>query len=134
MLENVKNLLSHDKGNTFKVILQTLRDDVHYKVIDGQQFVPQHRERIIIMDFRNKTDFSWDYLQMPAVGPRLSSILHPHIAAKSLNSPILKGGSEILVSQREGKRPPRLTPHECARLMGFLDKFKIRVSDIQAYQ
>jgi len=81
VLENVKNLLSHDKGNTFKVILQTLRDalgyDVHYKVIDGQRFVPQHRERIIIMGFRDKTEFSWDYLQVPAVGPRLSSILHP---------------------------------------------------------
>ncbi len=51
MLENVKNLHSHDKGNIFKVILQTLRDElgyeVHYKVIDGQRFVPQHRERII---------------------------------------------------------------------------------------
>ena len=70
MLENVKNLLSHDKGNTFKVILQTLRDElgyeVHYKVIDGQRFVPQHRERIIIMGFRDKTDFSWDDLQIPA--------------------------------------------------------------------
>ena len=49
LLENVKNLLSHDKGNTFKVILQTLKDelgyDVHYKIIDGQHFTPQHRER-----------------------------------------------------------------------------------------
>ena len=62
LLENVKNLLSHDKGNTFEVILQTLRDelqyDVHYKIIDGQHFTPQHRERIIIVGFREKTDFS----------------------------------------------------------------------------
>ena len=57
LLENVKNLLSHDKGRTFEVIIQTLRDelgyDVHYKVIDGQHFTPQHRERIIIVGFRS---------------------------------------------------------------------------------
>lgn len=80
LLENVKNLLSHDKGNTFDVILQTLRNElgyeVHYKVIDGQHFTPQHRERIIIVGFRGKTDFSWDDLQLPAEGPRLGSILH----------------------------------------------------------
>lgn len=52
LLENVKNLLSHDKGNTFKVIKQTLEElnyQVSYKVIDGKQFVPQHRERIYIV-------------------------------------------------------------------------------------
>ena len=63
LLENVKNLLSHDKGNTFKVILQTLRDELgyelHFKVIDGQHFTPQHRERIIIVGFRDETGFSW---------------------------------------------------------------------------
>ncbi len=51
MLENVKNLTSHNGGETFRIILQTLRDElgyeVHYKVIDGQHFVPQHRERIL---------------------------------------------------------------------------------------
>jgi len=80
LLENVKNLLSHDRGNTFRVILQTLRDelgyDVHYRVIDGRHFVPQHRERIIIVGFREKTGFSWDDLELPTEGPRLSSILH----------------------------------------------------------
>ncbi|MEI8210358.1 MAG: DNA (cytosine-5-)-methyltransferase [Methylococcales bacterium] len=192
MLENVKNLLSHDKGNTFKVVLQTLRDelgyDIHYKVIDGQRFVPQHRERIIIIGFRDKTDFSWDDLQIPAEGPRLSSILHPqdgsqlheepytigekalvnskytltenlwlylqayaakHRAAgngfgfslvnadsvaRTLSARYHKDGSEILVSRGEGKRPRRLTPRECARLMGFPDSFQIPVSDTQAYR
>jgi len=80
LLENVKNLLSHDKGNTFKVILQTLRDelgyDVHCRVIDGQHFTPQHRERIVIVGFRQRSGFSWDSLQLPAQGPRLGSILH----------------------------------------------------------
>lgn len=54
MLENVKNLVSHDKGRTFDVIYNTLKKlnySVHYKVLDGQHFVPQHRERIIIVGF-----------------------------------------------------------------------------------
>lgn len=56
MLENVKNLVSHDKGNTFKVIKNTLIElgySIHYKVLDAKHLVPQHRERIIIIGFRN---------------------------------------------------------------------------------
>lgn len=192
LLENVKNLVSHDKGNTFKVILHTLREElgyeVHYKVIDGQHFTPQHRERIIIVGFRDKNDFSWDKLKLPSNGPRLSSILHSqdgnekveepytvgdkgkinpkytltenlwaylqaykekHSAAgngfgfglvtgdsvtRTLSARYYKDGSEILVSQGSRKRPRRLTPRECARLMGYPDSFKIPVSDTQAYR
>ncbi|WP_264535960.1 DNA (cytosine-5-)-methyltransferase [Flavobacterium sp. N1736] len=57
MLENVKNLVSHDKGNTFKVIQNTLRElnyTIYFKVLDGKHFVPQHRERIIIVGFDNE--------------------------------------------------------------------------------
>lgn len=58
MLENVKNLKSHDKGNTFKVILESLDElnyEVFYQVLDGQNYVPQHRERILIVGFdRNR--------------------------------------------------------------------------------
>lgn len=53
-LENVKNLCSHDKGNTFKVIKETLEEldySIHFQVMDGQAFVPQHRERILIVGF-----------------------------------------------------------------------------------
>ncbi len=56
LLENVKNLVSHDKGNTFKVIQGALREldySIHFKVLDGKHFVPQHRERIIIVGFDN---------------------------------------------------------------------------------
>lgn len=193
LLENVKNLLSHDKGNTFRVILQTLRDElgyeVHYKVIDGMHFVPQHRERILLVGFRSKTDFSWDELQLPDKGEkRMSAILHPQDGseqpeepytvggkaqvnakytlsqklwdylqayaekhrkagngfgfglvgpedtARTLSARYYKDGSEILVSQGKRKRPRRLTPRECARLMGFQDTFKIPVSDTQAYR
>ena len=54
MLENVKNLCSHDRGRTFKVICESLDElgyKVFYKVLDGQSYVPQHRERIIICGF-----------------------------------------------------------------------------------
>ncbi len=193
LLENVKNLLSHDKGNTFKVILQTLQDElgyeVHYKVIDGQHFVPQHRERILIVGFNGKTEFTWNDLSLPRKGSiKLSSILHPQDGTESAEEPYTTGeeakvnskytltpklwkylqdyaekhrqagngfgfglvdgddiartlsaryykdGSEILVSQGKRKRPRRLTPRECARLMGFPDSFIIPVSDTQAYR
>ncbi|WP_407079224.1 DNA (cytosine-5-)-methyltransferase [Candidatus Williamhamiltonella defendens] len=196
LLENVKNLLSHNKGHTFNVILQTLRDelgyDVHYRVIDGQHFTPQHRERIIIVGFREKTGFSWDDLKLPEEGPRLASILHrtdgtepvlpwdgerffdhdrravpprytltpnlwaylqayadkhraagngfgfgmayPDSVTRTLSARYHKDGSEILVWQGSNNRPRRLTPRECARLMGFPDAFQIPVSDTQAYR
>lgn len=54
LLENVKNLCSHDKGRTFKVILEALEElnySVFYSVLDGQNYVPQHRERILIVGF-----------------------------------------------------------------------------------
>lgn len=68
MLENVKNLKSHDKGNTFKVIMESLNElnyEVFHAVLDGQNYVPQHRERILIVGFDrerfgNTVDFSFD--------------------------------------------------------------------------
>ncbi|MDF7663957.1 DNA (cytosine-5-)-methyltransferase [Bifidobacterium sp. ESL0763] len=195
LLENVKNLTSHDRGRTFKVILDTLKDElgyeVHWKVIDGQHFVPQHRERIYIAGFRSETDFTWDDLEFPERKPVLSDILHktdgsepylpwdsdrffdfekckvqdkytltprlwqylqdykkkhealghgfgyglvtPDMVSRTLSARYHKDGSEILVKQ-EGKRPRRLTPRECARLMGYPDDFRIPVSDTQAYR
>ena len=54
MLAHVKNLKSHDRGRTFKVIEESL-DELNYEVftaiLDGQNFVPQHRERILIVGF-----------------------------------------------------------------------------------
>jgi DNA (cytosine-5)-methyltransferase 1 len=54
LLENVKNLKNHDKGKTWKVIMETL-DELNYSVfscvLDGQLFSPQHRERIFIVGF-----------------------------------------------------------------------------------
>lgn len=192
LLENVKNLVSHDKGRTFDVILRTLGDELGYtvqaKVIDAKRFVPQHRERIVIVGFREDTGFSFDDLELPEEGPRLSSILHPEDGSEEAEAPFTEGkkakvadkytltdnlwaylqayaakhkaagngfgfglvgpndvartlsaryhkdGSEILVSRGEGKSPRRLTPRECARLMGFPFDWKIPVSDTQAYR
>lgn len=192
LLENVKNLVSHDKGATFATILKVLREElgyeVHHKVIDGARFVPQHRERLMIVGFREPAGFTWDDLRLPEHGPKLSTILHPqdgseaavapwtagtkavvdkkytltprlweylqgyaekHRAAgngfgfglvdadsvtRTLSARYYKDGSEILVSQGKRKRPRRLTPRECARLMGFPDSFQIPVSDTQAYK
>ena len=67
MLENVKNLCSHDKGRTFKVIRESLEEldyEVYYKVLDGQDFVPQHRERILIVGFdRKRYGHGYNYLR-----------------------------------------------------------------------
>ncbi|HRX63487.1 MAG TPA: DNA cytosine methyltransferase [Candidatus Absconditabacterales bacterium] len=62
-LENVKNLVSHDNGNTFKVIKETLVElgyYVHFKVLNSHQYgnVPQNRERIYIVGFRDKNAFN----------------------------------------------------------------------------
>jgi len=193
MLENVKNLTSHDKGRTFEVIIKTLTEDLGYKVwyrvIDAKHFVPQHRERIVIVGFRDHVSFSWDELNLPEKGTvRLKNILHPgdgsekaegvytlgedavvngkytltdklwqylqgyadkHKAAgngfgfglvtgddvaRTLSARYYKDGSEILISQGKKKNPRRLTPRECARLMGYGDDFRIPVSDTQAYK
>ncbi len=194
LLENVKNLISHDGGNTYRVIKQVLEDQLKYKVfakvIDGKRYVPQHRERIIIVGFRDHTDFTWDDLQLPLQGPGIATVLHPengteaierhytegpkaivskkytltpklwaylqayaakHQAAgngfgfglvrpgvdhstRTLSARYYKDGSEILIYRGKGKRPRRLTPRECARLMGFPDDFEIPVSDTQAYR
>ena len=181
VLENVKNLERHDSGRTFATILNVLRNELGYhvqhRVISSQPWVPQRRERIFIVGFREPTEFDFAALEIPAsaAGPKLGSILQPpgevdpkytltahlwkylrdykakHEAAgngfgfglvgpddvtRTLSARYHKDGSEILVRQ-PGGRPRRLTPTECARLMGFATAsrdFKIRVSDTQAYR
>jgi DNA (cytosine-5)-methyltransferase 1 len=197
LLENVKNLTTHDSGRTFKTIMDVLRGELGYhvsaRVIDARSFVPQHRERILIVGFREPTAFDWDLdvdIPDPACGPRLNSILHaedgsespeppyttpsgrvsgryrlsghlwtylqnyaakhrakgngfgfglvgPDDVARTLSARYYKDGSEILVRADEGP-PRRLTPRECARLMGFdrpgQPSMVIPVSDTQAYR
>jgi len=63
LLENVKRLISHDKGNTFKVIITSLKDlgyAVHYKVFNTLDFeIPQKRERVFIVGFKENIQFSF---------------------------------------------------------------------------
>ena len=68
MLENVKNLVSHDKGKTFKIISNTLKElgyTIHKKVLDSKHFVPQHRERIIIVGFRTGSSKRKEKFEFP---------------------------------------------------------------------
>ena len=211
VLENVKNLKSHDKGKTFKVIMETL-DELGYevadagvtgsddpKIIDGKHFLPQHRERIVLVGFRRDLNIHKDFTlrninrfypqNRPTFGelldhdvddkyiltPRLWEYLYnyakkhaakgngfgfglvdpknPDSIARTLSARYHKDGSEILIDRGWDKavgeidfsnpanqehRPRRLTPHECARLMGFEKPggrpFRIPVSDTQAYR
>lgn len=89
MLENVKNLCSHDKGKTFKVITESLNElgyEVFYKVIDGQAFVPQHRERIIIVGFdreRYGSFFDFEFNIIPKEPkPVIADILEKEVSEK----------------------------------------------------
>ncbi|BDH45334.1 cytosine-specific methyltransferase [Salmonella enterica subsp. enterica serovar Choleraesuis] len=211
VLENVKNLKSHDGGNTFRIIMQTL-DDLGYevadansngaddpKIIDGKNFLPQHRERIVLVGFRRDlnlhqgftlrdvarhyperrptfgellqpevpekyilTPVLWNYLYQYArkhrergngFGFGLVDPMNPNSVARTLSARYYKDGAEILVDRgwdrelgerdfkdpsNQQRRPRRLTPRECARLMGFEtpggQPFKIPVSDTQAYR
>ena len=81
VLENVKNLRSHDCGNTFRVIMETLQQEPKYsvtaRVIDAKHFVPQHRERIIIIGFKRNVGFDLDKLELPSARHTLRDVLHP---------------------------------------------------------
>jgi DNA (cytosine-5)-methyltransferase 1 len=88
ILENVKNLLSHDKGKTFKIILATLKElgySIHYKVLDGKHFVPQHRERILIVGFREEIFGGKETFQFPDMSNKkyaLKKILEKEVEKK----------------------------------------------------
>ena len=95
MLENVKNLKSHDKGNTWKVIkssLEELNYSVYSGVFDGQDFVPQHRERVLIVGFDKErygeVPFEFDY-KTPDKKPVLKDILFDEYDTKYILTPHL---------------------------------------------
>ncbi|WP_317171523.1 DNA (cytosine-5-)-methyltransferase [Spirosoma profusum] len=88
MLENVKNLVSHDKKNTFRIIreaLDELRYNIHFRVLDGKHFVPQHRERIIIVGFdrdRYNSDEPFEFPELPKPTSVIEDILEKDVPAK----------------------------------------------------
>lgn len=89
MLENVKNLKSHDKGRTFKIIMESLEElnyEVFTEVIDGQNYVPQHRERILIVGFdreRYGSDIPFEFNITPVTPkPLMNDILEKNVPDK----------------------------------------------------
>lgn len=182
LLENVKNLERHDGGRTFRTIMNVLEKELGYqvttRVISSEAWVPQRRERVFLVGFREPTAFDIRALDLPnpATGPKLGSILDPHDevdpkytltprlweylknykakhaekgngfgyslfgpddVTRTLSARYYKDGSEILIDQGSDRRPRRLTPRECARLMGFETKdrpFLLHGSDTQAYR
>jgi len=85
LLENVKGLMSHDKGNTFKVIIDTLEKlnyKVFYKLLNARDFgMPQNRERIIIVGFLDH-DVNFEFPEPPRTETRLGDILEKNVDAK----------------------------------------------------
>ena len=87
-LENVKNLTTHDKGNTFKVIKETLESlnySFHTKILNGKHFVPQHRERTFMVGFdREKFDSkeNFNFPQLPNAGKQVKLILESQVESK----------------------------------------------------
>lgn len=178
LLENVKNLKGHDHGRTFATVMNVLENELGYsvstRVVDASAWVPQKRERIFLVGFKEETDFDFAELEFPAgdrptlgeiledkVDPKYTlsdhlwtylqnykrkhreagngfgySLFGPEDVTRTLSARYYKDGSEILI--RQNGRPRRLTPRECARLMGFDEAtgadFKIPVSDTQAYR
>jgi DNA (cytosine-5)-methyltransferase 1 len=86
------------------------------------------------------TDHLWNYLQNYAKKHQEAGngfgfgLFTGKDVARTLSARYHKDGSEILISQGRGKNPRRLTPRECAKLMGYPLGFKIPVSDTQAYR
>ena len=81
LLENVRNLVGHDKGKTFQTIKDVLTEELGYtidfRVIDGRYWTPQHRERIFIIGFREDQGFRFADMKLPDAAPKLATILHP---------------------------------------------------------
>lgn len=178
ILENVKNLTSHDKGRTFKTIVETLEElnySISYRVLNSQTYVPQHRQRIFIVGFdieRYGIKIEFDFPEPPRRNLAVRDILEDNVHEKyiltnklwqylqdyaekhrkkgngfgygmvdldgttrTLSARYYKDGAEILIPRGKGKNPRRLTPRECARLMGYPDEFIIdAVSQTQLYK
>nr|WP_318287287.1 DNA (cytosine-5-)-methyltransferase [Pseudomonas cichorii] len=107
LLENVKNLKSHDKGNTFRIICETL-DELGYevadvnapkgsdpKVIDARHFVPQHRERIVLVGFRRDLNVHGGFTLrdieslIPKQRPSFGDLLDKEVDSKYILTPKL---------------------------------------------
>ncbi|MCP4423370.1 MAG: DNA (cytosine-5-)-methyltransferase [Chloroflexi bacterium] len=166
VLENVKRLVGHDNGRTLKKILEVLADlgyFYEYRVLNALDYgLPQKRERVFIVGFRQPIQFDWPAKQ--TIYTPLSAILEPNVATEHY-------ASEKIRQKRQNSHTPthtpsvwhenksgnissypyscalragasynyllvngerRLTPREMLRLQGFPDSYKIVVSNFQA--
>jgi DNA (cytosine-5)-methyltransferase 1 len=83
-LENVKNLEKHDKGKTFLVIRNALLAagySFNYKVINAKSLVPQNRERIFMVGFRDP-EIGFTFPEIPDLKPRMRDILEEDVPEK----------------------------------------------------
>jgi len=138
LLENVKGLLSHDKGRTFGAILTTLDEigyDCQWQVLNSKNFgVPQNRERVFIIGhlrgtsrrevFPLRTQSQDNTKQAKELLMQTSNTLRTNYSNGYSN--------ETYTTQ--GVRIRRLTPTECERLQGFPDGWTEGVSDTQRYK
>ncbi|MDO4762220.1 MAG: DNA cytosine methyltransferase [Corynebacterium sp.] len=196
LLENVRGLVSHDRGYTLEVILKTLMS-IGYKSILSTELVesgdtariqaeakkmilksvdfgvPQNRQRIYIVLWREDLDIEdfvyptppkletsvgkilekdpdpkltisdrlWEGHQRRKLQNRLNGkgfgyglVTEDSPYTNTISARYYKDGSEILVSQGDGRNPRKLSPREAARIQGFPEWFKINPSNTQAYK
>lgn len=86
LLENVKGLVSHDKGNTLKVILSALDElgyEVTYKILHAKDFgVPQNRPRIYLVGVRKDLGFKFEFPENKIKPTKLGDILEEKVDKK----------------------------------------------------
>jgi DNA (cytosine-5)-methyltransferase 1 len=153
ILENVKGLLSHDKGNTFRIILQTLDEtgyDLQWQVINSKYFVPQSRERVFIIGHlrgRGKRKIlPISINNSKTIGKEMNNhgqrtMIYLSQINQNMKQKIQNRDNSWTLSTSsndfgviEGQRIRRLTPVECERLQGFPDNWTKGISDTQRYK
>ena len=195
LLENVKGLVSHQKGETLKVILRTLtrigyscniskeliqngtdkqiQTEAKKMVLKSVDFgVPQNRQRIYIVLWLDGLIDRFDYPEPTGRETKVSDILEKNpdekltisdrlweghqrrkaqnkingkgfgygvvtedsVYTNTISARYYKDGSEILVQQKSGGNPRKLSTREAARLQGFPDEFIVNQSNVQAYK
>ena len=128
LLENVKNLLRHDRGRTFEVMLRVLRDELDYqvswRVLNARAWVPQRRERIFLVGFRDQDtqSFSFDHMTVPALDeePRLTTILHSENGLEAAEPPYTEG------PQAKVNTKYTLSDHLWSYLQAYAEKHRKR--------
>jgi len=161
ILENVKGLLSHDNGNTFKTIISTLTElgyDLQWQVLNSKNFgVPQNRERVFIVGHIRGEPGP----EVFPIGTGSKENVKEGVLAHTLNASDWRGANRNQqqttirtdkqntqkrgdksnttntirrTSYTDDMRIRRLTPTECERLQGFPDGFTEGVSDTQRYK